>query len=263
MSELSSVFALLLLMVFSGAAYVFFAYVLYRIGRKFGIGSFGEYCIPIYNNVLLCRCAGINPWLLLWLLVPLANLGFTVYLWGTLAARLGRDFWLYGIGILLFGIPALILAFDDSRPVKGKEWADGAALSLNPQATALSPGIPVGTPLSLDPRATAPAPSILCTAGEFSGSRVPIGLGGLVIGRSAEKANVVLSSHEISAAHVKVWSDAEGRVWIEDMSSSNGTYYCRPQPGQAPEWIQIKRPVALASGTRFRLGDDVAEFMVS
>jgi hypothetical protein len=257
MTELSSVFVLLLLMVVSGAAYVFGAYVLYRIGRKFGIGSFGEYCIPIYNNVLLCRCAGINPWLLLWLLVPLANLGFTVYLWGTLAARLGRDFWLYGIGILLFGIPALILAFDDSRPVKGKEWADTAALSLDPTVA------PPGAGMSLNPRATAPAPSILCTAGEFSGSRVPIGLGGLVIGRSAEKANVVLSSHEISAAHVKVWSDPEGRVWVEDMSSSNGTYYCRPQPGQAPEWVQIQRPVALASGTRFRLGDDVAEFMVS
>jgi hypothetical protein len=114
-----------------------------------------------------------------------------------------------------------------------------------------------------EPRFTAPAPSIVCVAGEFSGSRLPIVLGGLIIGRSAEKSNVVLSSVEVSAAHAKVWSDVEGRVWVEDMSSTNGTYYCRPQGDGVPEWIQIKNPVALASGSRFRLGEDAAIFMVS
>ena len=105
-----------LLMLFSGAGYVFGAYALFRIGRKFGIGTFEDYCIPIYNYVLLCRCAEISPWLLLWLLVPLADIGFVVYLWGTLAKRLGHNFWSYGLGFFPFGIPALVLAFDGSKP---------------------------------------------------------------------------------------------------------------------------------------------------
>jgi hypothetical protein len=118
-------------------------------------------------------------------------------------------------------------------------------------------------PTHNEPRLTAPAPSILCVAGEFSGSRLAVGLRGLIIGRSAAKCNVVLSSLEVSAAHARVWADAEGRVWVEDISSSNGTFYCLPKPGEVPEWIQISKPMALTSGTRFRLGENVAEFVVT
>jgi hypothetical protein len=222
-----------LLMLFSGASYVFSAYVLYRIGRKFGVGSFGAYCIPVYNSVLLCRCAEISPWLMLWLLVPLADLWFIVYLWGTLAKKLGHNFWLFGLGMFLFAIPALVLAFDDSRPA-------GKAQTI-----------------------TVEPPSIYCVSGEFSGSRLPVGTAGIVIGRSAEKSNLVLSSPDVSAIHARVWSDLEGRVWLQDLDSSNGSYYCQPEPGEELEWIEVKVPTALASGAHFRLGDNAVEFVVS
>lgn len=223
----------LLLVIFSAAGYVLGAYVLFRIGSKFGIGTFGEYCIPVYNYILLCRSIEISPWLLLWLLVPLANLGFLVYLWGSLAKKLGHDFWLYGLGILLFGIPAFILAFDSSKPAVAEKTV------------------------------TFSEPSIYCVSGEFAGNRLPVGSGGVIIGRSPAKSNLVLSSLEISAMHARVWSDRDGRVWLQDMSSSNGTYYSKPGNEGAPDWIEVTAPVALDSGTHIRLGDDAVEFVVS
>jgi hypothetical protein len=220
-------------MLFAGAVYVFGAYVLYRVGSKLGPASFGEYCIPVYNQVLLCRCAGISPWLLLLLLVPLGNLGFIVYLWGTLAAKLGHNFWLFGVGTMLIGIPALVLAFDSSQPVSS------------------------GTTI------TFAEPSISCIAGEFAGSQLPVRTSGLVIGRNAGQSNVVLSSPEVSAAHARLWSDAEGRVWLDDMSSTNGTFYSRPLPDGVAEWMEVKGPVALSSGSHIRLGESADEFVVN
>lgn len=40
-----------------------------------------------------------------------------VYLWGKIAERLGKNFWLWGILTpVLLGLPVLILAFDGSMP---------------------------------------------------------------------------------------------------------------------------------------------------
>jgi len=221
------------LILFGAVGYVYGAYVLYRIGNKFGVGSFGEYCIPVYNYVLLCRCAQIPPVRLFWLLVPFANLGFLVYLWGTLSTKLGHNFWIFGLGMFLIGIPAFILAFDQSRPAVRR-----------------------GTLVEEEP-------SVICISGEFSGSRLPVRATGLILGRSAEKSNVVLASPEVSAVHARLWSDPDGRVWVEDLRSSNGTYYCQPQPGEALEWVQIDEPVALLKGFHLRLGENSVEFVVS
>jgi len=223
---------LLSLILFGAAAYVFGAYVLYRIGNKFGVGSFGEYCIPVYNYVLLCRCAEIPPVHLLWLLVPFVNLGFIVFLWGTLSTKLRHNFWTFGLGMFLFSIPAFILAFDKSRPAVRRDTL-------------------------------VEEPSVFCISGEFSGSRLPVRTTGLIIGRSAEKSNLVLASPEVSAVHARLWSDPDGRVWVEDMHSSNGTYYCRPRPGELPEWVRIDEPVALLKGSHLRLGETSVEFVVS
>jgi hypothetical protein len=225
--------AFLLILIGGAAVYLFSAYVSYRIGVKFKIGTFGEYCIPVYNVVLLCQCAAISPWNLLWLLVPVANVGFAVYLWGTLARRLGHDFWLYGVGIFLFGIPILILAFDDSQPA--------------------------------DPPSTAPVagPSIYCIEGEFAGNKLALGSEGVIIGRSTERANLVLASLEVSSMHARVWADRSGGVWVQDMGSSNGTFFSKSDPsGQPPEWVEVKGPTLLPSGTHFRIGDSAAEFVV-
>jgi hypothetical protein len=103
------------------AVYLFCCWILSRLGRKFQVGSFGTFCIPFYNLYLLCQCARITPLWILGFFVPILNLVPAVYLWGTLAARLGKDFWLWGILTGLFGIPALFLAFDDSMPVANPE----------------------------------------------------------------------------------------------------------------------------------------------
>lgn len=261
----------------AAAGYVFGAYVLFRIGRKFGIGSFGEYCVPIYNYVLLCRCAAVSPWMLLLLFVPLANIGFTVYLWGTIARKLDRDFWLFGLGALLLGISVLVLAFDDSRPAGRPDTLPRQPATaphtagMPPQRPSVGPGqaaAPQRGTVAVNARGIAPRPAhalepaIYCTAGEFSGNRVPVGTDGIVIGRNPRAAQLVLSSHEISAAHARLWADLEGRVWIQDMDSLNGTYYCQSE-GEPPDWLEVKQPTLLARGARVRLGDGAAEFTVS
>jgi type IV pilus assembly protein PilM len=102
--------------IISVGAWVFFSYVMYSIGRKFERGSFPEYCIPVYNFVLLCRCGDISPWNVLGLMVPIVNIYFTIHIWGSIAQRLGKSYWVYGIGSFLFWITVFIMAFDKSMP---------------------------------------------------------------------------------------------------------------------------------------------------
>ena len=230
-----SAIGFLLALFFIAAVWLLSAYILFRVGKKFGVGSFWEYLIPIYNNVLICRCAAISPLNVIWLFVPIANLIFLVYLWGSVAQRLGHNFWIFGLGIFILGIPVWILAFDNSKPV-------------TEQQAPVTEG-----------------PTIYCLSGEFAGNRVPLTAGGIIIGRNPSKANLVLSSLDISAMHARVWCDRENRVWVQDMSSSNGTFYSKVGTGtdSAPEWVEVKGPVALAAGSHLRLGDNVAEFVVS
>lgn len=227
----STVFLAIFVPVFIGL-YLFVSWVHYRIGKKFGIGSFGEFCIPIYSWVLLCRCAGLSGWNVLWFFVPLANFVFAVFFWGTIAERLGHSFWGYGLCIFLFGIPVYILAFDSSSYV-GEPFQTG--------------------------------PSVYCVSGEYAGNRVYVGNDGLVMGRNPSQAHLVLSSPEISGSHIRIWPDhGSGGLWIQDMQSLNGTYYSEAgQSGQPPRWAELREPTLLTAGTHFRLGDNVAEFMVS
>ncbi len=131
---------LAVLLVFFGF-YLFAAYVFYRLGEKFRIGSFVGFLIPGYNVMLLCDCAAVTRWLTVAILAPgfvqfvmnalslymfaqffesvsgLIGVVASVYLWGSIARRLGKNFWLWGIGTtILLGLPALILAFDGSMP---------------------------------------------------------------------------------------------------------------------------------------------------
>ena len=136
------------LLYLSGCIAVLLAitYVLYRIGRKFQIGTFWSFLVPVYNLFLLCDCAQISRWfsvgiffpaLVLLLIIPLGIFfmgpliflfklstpivvfATNTYLWGRIAERRGKNFWLWGLGVpLLCGLPILVLAFDDSMPVE-------------------------------------------------------------------------------------------------------------------------------------------------
>lgn len=104
-------------LVFGLGLHLLMSWVLFRVGQKFGIGTFWQWCIPIYNIYLLCQCAEITPLWIIGFFVPIVGLVAGVYLWGVIAARLGKDFWVWGLLCGLLGIPVLVLAFDDSEPV--------------------------------------------------------------------------------------------------------------------------------------------------
>lgn len=120
LSPLQLLMALGLPLLLGLVFYLFISYVLYRVGRKFGIGSFLGYCIPIYQVVLLCRCAGYSGWYTLFLFVPLVNIVFTFLIWGRIAERLGKNMVLWGLLCTILGLPVLFLAFDSSRPAEAR-----------------------------------------------------------------------------------------------------------------------------------------------
>ncbi|MEN6615668.1 MAG: type IV pilus assembly protein PilM [Syntrophorhabdus sp.] len=110
------------------ALYLLGCYIYYKIGQKFGIGTFPQYLIPFYNLVLMCRCGGVSEWNVLGLLIPFVNIYSMITIWGSIAEKLGKNYWLYGILTLVCGIPILILAFDSSEPVQsGRSFSERVA----------------------------------------------------------------------------------------------------------------------------------------
>ena len=132
---------LLLSLALCAAGYLFAAYVMFRVGEKFRVGRFRDYLVPVWNLALLCDCGGVTRWTaaglalpapLFWIICAAGapSLEFYagralaalfvfcwVYLWGSVAERLGKNFWLWGAVCLIFGgIPVLFLAFDGSMP---------------------------------------------------------------------------------------------------------------------------------------------------
>ena len=132
---------LLLSLALCAAGYLFAAYVMFRVGEKFRVGRFRDYLVPVWNLALLCDCGGVTrlvaaglalPAPLFWIIraAGAPSLEFYagralaalfifcwVYLWGSVAERLGKSFWLWGAACLVFGgVPVLFLAFDGSMP---------------------------------------------------------------------------------------------------------------------------------------------------
>ena len=63
-------FALLAALAATFGFYLFSAYVMYRLGDKFRVGSFAGFLLPVYNVMLLCDCAGVTRWLTAGLAAP-------------------------------------------------------------------------------------------------------------------------------------------------------------------------------------------------
>jgi type IV pilus assembly protein PilM len=104
------------LVVFIVIVWFFISYTLYRVGKKFQIGSFWEYCIPFYNMYLICKCADVPLWIFVGCFIPIFNIYCNIKIWGNIAERLGKSYWLYGITTLIF-FPICVLAFDNSHSV--------------------------------------------------------------------------------------------------------------------------------------------------
>ena len=132
---------LLLSLALCAAGYLFAAYVMFHVGEKFRVGRYRDYLVPVWNLALLCDCGGVTrlvaaglalPAPLFWIICAAGapSLEFYagralaalfvfcwVYLWGSVAERLGKSFWLWGAACLVFGgVPVLFLAFDGSMP---------------------------------------------------------------------------------------------------------------------------------------------------
>ena len=103
--------------IISLVIYLVVCYASARIGQKCQVGTTPQFFIPIYSLVLTCRCAQVSAWWVAAMFIPFVNLAVCVYVYGKLAERLGKNFWAYGLGMLVLGIPLLIMAWDDSHPI--------------------------------------------------------------------------------------------------------------------------------------------------
>lgn len=261
-------------------AYLFLCFVQFKICEKFGIGSLFECCIPIYNMVLLCRCADISGWNVLWLILPWAFFGgnlawlgaiativFEVVLWGRIAERMGRSFWQYGLGSAFLIVPILVLAFGSAHPSYGGNRLPGRRGSENDAQESIYKPSPVNDPIVAVPQAMGVLSNagIYCLSGEFKGNTIPINSEGIIIGRDPARCQIVLSSNDASRTHVSVAPDRNDSrsVVVTDLQSTNGTFH--QLPGSSPNsfrWERITGSVKMRQGSRFRIGKDVAEFEV-
>lgn len=117
--------------------------------------------------------------------------------------------------------------------------------------------------------ATADEPifSLCCISGEREGETFNVTAEGLVIGRNPSQANVVLTSGDVSGQHARVWQDAANAgVWMEDLKSTNGTYFRRKDrkegTGSTAEWTRVVHRQLLFHGDQVRLSAEGDEFEV-
>lgn len=215
-------------------------YIMYRIGQKFRVGSMPGFSIPFYNSVLLCRCADISGWAVILMFVPYIGVVFPIWLYGAIAQRLGKNFWLYGLGSLIV-IPVLILAFDDSKP--------------DPSIITVEPDILDNSKIRQPLPPPEPVPVVLhFLSGDFEGERITVPPEGIILGRNPAAANIVFPDGSVSGRHLRVTlSGHDGGKAIEDLNSTNGTFFSySPPPVQwrrltgrleetegQPVWIRI------------------------
>jgi len=260
--------------IFGLGLYLFLCFTFFKIGEKFGIGSLFEFCIPIYNGVMLCKCADISGWNILWLIIPgllfngqlqivatIVTVIFSVVLWGRIAERMGRGFWQYGLGSALVVIPVFVLAFGTARPVAGRQVVMKGWQPAAPKPVDEPLYKPV--PISANMPQAAPIPSssanIYCLSGEFRGNTIPVPPEGITIGRDKNLAQLVFDSNEVSRQHARISIDSGNprAVLVSDMQSTNGTFRL-----EGEKWVKITGSCTLPPGSRFRIGKSVAEFEV-
>jgi diguanylate cyclase (GGDEF)-like protein len=82
------------------------------------------------------------------------------------------------------------------------------------------------------------------------GRRIPLLNREYIVGRDSE-AGFVVSRSSVSRQHARIFSDAEGNWWVEDLSSTNGTFVNE---------VRI-RAQQLADADQVRFGDAIYKFL--
>ncbi|MGL4178637.1 MAG: FHA domain-containing protein FhaB/FipA [Dermatophilaceae bacterium] len=98
--------------------------------------------------------------------------------------------------------------------------------------------------------ASAKAPTrLVVTAGQLSGTTLPLRPAGTLIGRSPECA-LVLDDDYASGRHARIYEEADGRWMVEDLRSTNGTFLGA---------TRLTTPSEVAAGSILRIGQTVLE----
>ncbi len=105
----------LVMLVFGLAVYLFYCYCLKRIVEKCGEQPGAIIWIPLLQMIPLFRVAKMNPWLILVMLVPVANLVVAIMVWVNVLKALGRGPVMVLVVLFLGFIYIPYLAFSSDR----------------------------------------------------------------------------------------------------------------------------------------------------
>ncbi|MGL5867272.1 MAG: FHA domain-containing protein FhaB/FipA [Dermatophilaceae bacterium] len=90
---------------------------------------------------------------------------------------------------------------------------------------------------------------LVVTAGQLSGTTLPLRPAGTLIGRSPECA-LVLDDDYSSGRHARIYEEGDGRWMVEDLRSTNGTFLGA---------TRLTTPAEVAAGSILRIGQTVLE----
>jgi len=97
-------------------------------------------------------------------------------------------------------------------------------------------------------------PHLTVISGPRQGTQVLLGVSPFTLGRKTDNT-LVLPDPTVSSHHARIVEHI-GLYWLEDLGSTNGTYFSPPRGEEFR--LEPKRPVLLVEGARIRLGDRTA-----
>jgi len=121
-------------------------YIFYRLGKKFHAPNpYWHYLIPVWNYMILCRCTNISKYYAIvyhlfyfaatlvmvygeslnepalvniWICLFIMCIMLEAEIFGRMAQRLNKDFWLYGFSGFIAYFPLVILVMSKEQPVR-------------------------------------------------------------------------------------------------------------------------------------------------
>ena len=207
------------------------SFLFWRLGNRFERRPFSDYMLPVYGSICLCRAVGVSAWWAIGLWFWPTTLFSLLYVGGAAAERMGKSFWTYGLLSAFFGAGLVLLA-DNSR--HHTSFTDNHPLFSGGQKTQ--------------------TPFILVHAdGRERTQAIPTH--GLVIGSDPKWSQCVCSGNGVANLHVRVSVDSEypNTVVVEDLSTTQGTYYWDRREQQ---WHRLIWPMRfhLYQMVRLRIG---------